>query len=263
LRSPHRSFVGQSSSSLHFQCFTSSESDVSKTKTGDNETEESTPGPQSSLTITPVHAVMAYHLSLDHLSCIRGRLAPGTKMAFIPELSYEDHCVSEISTSYCLSSEIYFHRGTFLQKQEVDCYLHRQEENQPEHFTTCPHQILTVSAPQFTISNSMQEVSSRLTNNPPRCASHGSETWSNTQGQDAQIVSCRICHSEAECVLKLHCRSLRIRYTCYRDLGPGMDPSHPKWLALLTGKGTLVTRSTSWKYIQGSGIRPTTCGDVV
>ncbi|KAL7818360.1 hypothetical protein V8C26DRAFT_397446 [Trichoderma gracile] len=237
LRSPNRAFVEQSPTSLRFQCFTSSQSDVSKPETGDNETEESTLGPQSSLTITPVHAVMAYHLSLDHLNCIRGRLKPGTARAFIPELSYEDDCSSEIGTRYCLSNEIYFHRGTFLQKQEVDCYLHRQDDNQPEHFTTCPHQSLTVSVPQFTIRNNMQEVSARLINNPPRCASHGSETWSNTQGQYAQIVSCKICHSDAECVLKLHCRSLRIRYTCYRDLGPGMDSSHHKWLALLTGKG--------------------------
>ncbi|PTB76958.1 hypothetical protein M440DRAFT_1438659 [Trichoderma longibrachiatum ATCC 18648] len=180
---------------------------------------------------------MAYHLSLDHLECIRGRLKPGTAMAFIPELSQKDDCASEIGTSYSWSNEIYFHQGTFLQKQEIDCYQHRQDANQPQHFTACPHQSLTVSAPRFTFRNNMQEASALLINDPPRCASHQSEKWRNSQGQYAQIVSCPICHSDAECILKLHGRSLRIRYTCYRDLGPGTDLRQCKWLALLTGEG--------------------------
>ncbi|KAL6852148.1 hypothetical protein J3F83DRAFT_756733 [Trichoderma novae-zelandiae] len=195
-------------------------------------------GLQSALTLVPIHSVMAYHLSLDHLECIRGRLSPGTKTAFIPELSYEDGCVSESLTDYSWSNEIYFSKGSFLQKQEIDCYQSRADENRPESFTACPHRSLTISTPEFTINNNMVEVSARVTNHPPRCASHGSEKWSNFDGKYAQLVTCTICHADAECVLELHDRSLRIRYTCYRDLGPGVDSGHSKWLALLTGQGS-------------------------
>lgn len=149
LRSPNRGLLGQSRTLLWTQGFTPSDNHDLKTKVGNHEAGESTPGPESALTITPVHAVMAYHLSLDHLECIRGRLKPGTAMAFIPELSQKDNCASEIGTSYSWSNEIYFHQGTFLQKQEIDCYQHRQDANQPQHFTACPHQSLTVSAPRF------------------------------------------------------------------------------------------------------------------
>ncbi|KAL7813422.1 hypothetical protein V8C26DRAFT_421620 [Trichoderma gracile] len=193
---------------------------------------------QSALTLAPIHANMAYHLSIDHLACIRGRLSPDITRAFVPELSFKDRCTSETGTEYSWSSEIYFDKGSFLQKQEMDCYQVRGDENQPQSFTACPHQSLTISTPRFAIRDGMVEVSACITNCPQQCTTHESEQWSNFHGQYAQVVGCSICYSDAECILQLHDRSLHIRYTCYKDLGPGTDSQHYKWLALLTGLGS-------------------------
>lgn len=51
------------------------------------------------------------------------------------------------------------------------------------------------------------------------------------------MVVCTICHADAECIVELNSRTLRISYICYKDLGPGLDARHPKWLSLLTGEG--------------------------
>ena len=193
---------------------------------------------QSAPTLDPIHANMAYHLSINHLACIRGRLSPDTNRAFIPELSIADRCTSENGMNYSWSSEIYFDKGSFLQKQEMDCYQTRGDENQPQTFTPCPHQSLTISTPRFAIKDGKVEVSAYITNRPPRCTLHESEQWSNFHGQYAQVVGCTICYSDAECILELHDRSLHIRYTCYKDLGPGTHSRHSKWLALLTGLGS-------------------------
>ncbi|TFB01040.1 hypothetical protein CCMA1212_006899 [Trichoderma ghanense] len=216
----------------------STEFSLRMAETGDLKAEDSLVGLQSSLTLVPIHSIMAYHLSMHHLACIRGQLSPGTKRAFIPELSFEDRCTSERGTDYSWSSEIYFDDGGFLQKQEMHCYQSRGDDNRPESFTACPHQSLTISTPRFAIQNGMVEVSAHITNYPPRCTSHESEKWSNFHGQYAQVVSCTICHSDAECILELHDRSLHIRYTCYKDLGPGVDLQNSKWLAVLTSLGS-------------------------
>ena len=181
---------------------------------------------------------MAYHLSSNHLACIHGGLGPGTKRAFIPKLSFKDTCTSENGTTYIWTSEIYFNKGDFLQKQELVCYQSRSDDNRPQSFTACPHQSLTISAPKFAIKNGMVEVSAQITNYPPRCTSHDSEQWSNFDGQYAQVVGCTICHSDAECTLELYDRSLLTTYTCYKDLGPGVDSQNSKWIALLTGLGS-------------------------
>ncbi|KAL7784633.1 hypothetical protein V8C37DRAFT_395495 [Trichoderma ceciliae] len=208
-----------------------------ETESRDSEAWELSFSLQSALTLAPIHSTMSYHLSLDHLDCIRRRLNPGTKKAFIPELSCKDSCTSEQGTSYRWSSEIYFRKGSFLQKQEITCFLTEGFENPAEDFTGCPHQSLTISTPEFKVNNNMLEVQAWVTNHPPRCASHTRQKWSNCHGPYTQIVICRICHSDAECVLELRNRSFYIRYTCYRNLGLGMDPTHSKWLALLTGEG--------------------------
>jgi hypothetical protein len=192
----------------------------------------------SALTLAPIHSAMRYHLSLDNLNCIRRKLSSGVTRKFINRLSCEDSATSEKDTSYYWSSEIYFREGTFLQRQEINCYLSQVRESPAEYFTGCPHQSISISKPEFTIKDGMLEVQAWVTNHPPRCASHEREKWSNFQGQYAQMTVCNICHSDAECTLELENNNFHIRYTCYRDLGPGKDPSHPKWLALLTGEGS-------------------------
>lgn len=62
------------------------------------------------------------------------------------------------------------------------------------------------------------------------------EKWNSKDGYFNQLMACEICHSDAECVLRLDARWLSMRYTCYRALGPGTE-SDPRWVALLTGEG--------------------------
>lgn len=209
----------------------------SETLLDDSEAEELPLDVKSALTLVPIHRVIAFHLSLDNLSCIRRRLDPNTKIAFIPELYHKDTATSDQRTGYYWSNEIYFRKGRFLQKQEISGGLSEGYENPAEHFTGCPHQSLSVATPTFTTKNGLLQVQTWVTNYPPRCPSHSRERWSNSQGPYSQVVSCTICHSDAECVLKLEHSTLYIRYTCYRDLGPGTDPDHYKWTSLLTGEG--------------------------
>lgn len=192
---------------------------------------------QSGHTLTPIHWVIPYHLAFEHLHCIRGRLGHKNKKAFVPELSCSGNATSAQGTIYYWSNEIYFYKGTFLQKQKISCHLYGTDKNLPEHFSGCPHHSLSVSKPVFGKRNGLFEVQACVTNNPPRCPSHPKLRWSNFQGNHAQMVVCTICHSDAECTLELDGSNFNVQYTCYRDLGPGTDPTHSKWLSMLTGQG--------------------------
>jgi hypothetical protein len=192
---------------------------------------------QSALTLAPIHFAVSYHLSLDNLRCIRSRLASTAKTIFIKELFCEGEATSTRDVNYDWSNEIYFTKGTFLQKQEIICYI--DDKRAPtQHFFCCPHQSLSISSPSFNNKGELFEVQAWVTNQPRRCAAHAKERWSSSQGRHAQVAVCMICHSNAECVLQLYDTSLLVRYTCYRDLGPGTDLNHPKWHSLLTGEGT-------------------------
>lgn len=204
---------------------------------GDSNAGTSSSSTQSALTLVPIHSAISYHLSLDNLRCIRRRIPEEVEKVCIKDLSYEDKCTSVTSTSYRWSNEIYFYRGTFLQKQKIICSLPKGYENSPESFTACPHQSLSISAPEFLIENNLDKVQACLIYNPPRCSHHLTEKWSNTHGPYAKITACTICHLVSECSLKLRNRNFCIKYTCYKDLGPGTDLHHPKWLASLTGAG--------------------------
>lgn len=80
-----------------------------------------------------------------------------------------------------------------------------------------------------------------ITNRPPRCPNHPTEQWSSLRGKHVQMVTCEICHSDAECVLELGSGGwLYARYTCYRELGDGENFENRQWLSLLTGQGYSV-----------------------
>lgn len=192
----------------------------------------------SALTLTPVHTTMSYHLSLNHLDCVRHEVSPTTtKAVVITELSCKDSSVSREYGYYDWLSDIYFRNGTFLQRQKMQCQL-SDRNKKSEYFAGCPHQSLCISPPNFAHKDGMLEIQTTVNNQPPRCASHPIEEWNSSQGRYAQIVVCTICHSDAECTLEVSGAYLKIEYTCYRDLGPGISPTHPKWLALLAGEGS-------------------------
>lgn len=194
-------------------------------------------GLQSALTLVPIHRVMQYHLSFDNIHCASRQMSSTTERYFIPDLSHSGTATSDKYTEYNWTSDLYFDKGTFLQKQEMNCIYYEKYEGPPEHFRGCPHQSLSIFTPKFRKRDGMLEVQAWVTSQPPRCPSHPMENWSSFQGPYTHIVACTICHSNAEWEFMLRGRHLYVRFTCYRDLGNGMDPNDPKWLSLLTGQG--------------------------
>lgn len=202
---------------------------------------------QSAHTLVPIHPAVQSHLSLDHLDCVRRQrgLKWYTAATYIPELSDGGHSqMKSGSTFNYWSNEVYFARGTFLQKQEVSCWQ-REDSKSSICLTNCPHQALDISEPVFSsqlVENNGSDpevhIQACITNHPPRCPAHVSEKWSSVQGAYTQVIGCTICHSDAECEVTLYEDYFLVRYTSYRDLGPGiaMSPSHPKWRPLLTGE---------------------------
>uniref|UniRef100_A0A8H7TVR1 Uncharacterized protein n=1 Tax=Bionectria ochroleuca TaxID=29856 RepID=A0A8H7TVR1_BIOOC len=193
----------------------------------------------SASTLAPVHSLMTYHLSFEHLSCIRRKL--GDKMqktSYVPELSWKDSVTSMDGVDYEMLSEVYTSKGEFLQRQQIRLRYGRGDSSpNGEQLFGCPHQSVRISSPVRNKRSSLVDVKVDISHHPPRCASHKSRTWCNLEGQYAHIAVCTICHSDAELQLRMNTHYLIIVYTCYRSLGTAEDSSDPKWKALLTGEG--------------------------
>ncbi|KAL7897427.1 hypothetical protein HDV64DRAFT_252669 [Trichoderma sp. TUCIM 5745] len=229
LRTPNRGYLEQP----HYSGLRALERLINPTT---NETALVT-GVSSALTLLPIHNVVNYHLSLDHLTCVRRHFDPRSDTDLVESLSCSDKHVSRQYCYYYWLNDIYFRRGTFIQRQQMRCHVSDRARNS-EYFAGCPHQSLRIHTPRFEYKNGMLEIRTKISNNPPRCEIHPTESWGSSQGPYAQIVVCTICHSDAECTLQVDGAYLKIEYTCYRDLGPGTSPTDPKWLALLIGEGT-------------------------
>lgn len=191
---------------------------------------------QSVDTLTPIHPTMPYHLAFYHLECIRRRLDPDVKMAFIPELScggtssfYHD------GPRYTWSSEIYFDNGTFLQKQELSWILNENTNCGTLELAQCSHINLKIRAPWFKDVDGFLIAHAWLSFQPNHFEIWGFKRWTSKMGRFARISQCMLCHSDHEQTLELVGRQLHIRNTCYRDLGPATDRSIPRWITLLTG----------------------------
>ncbi|EHK21548.1 uncharacterized protein TRIVIDRAFT_52268, partial [Trichoderma virens Gv29-8] len=197
-------------------------------------------------TLKPIHYSMQYHLSFDNLNCIRRQLGSKNERTFIPELSIAGGACSDEDTLYQWSSEIYLDNGTFLQKQNIRTAFYKDGEYSPEHYIGCPHQSLSVYTPEFWDNDGLLEVEAWVMSKPSRCASHSMQKWSNSQGPYTHITSCTICHSDTESYIQLNGCYLDVKYTCFRDLGTGMDPSDSKWLSLLTGEG--ITHRPEYEF---------------
>ncbi|CAG9997906.1 unnamed protein product [Clonostachys byssicola] len=193
----------------------------------------------SASTLAPVHSLMTYHLSFEHLSCIRRKLGDEMQNTrYIPELSWKDSVTSTKGVDYEMLSEVYTSKGEFLQRQQVRLRYGRGDSSpNGEQFFGCPHQSVRLSSPVRDERSSLIDVRVDVSHNPPRCASHTSQRWCNLEGQYAHIAVCAICHSDAELQLKMSTHYLIVVYTCYRSLGTAKDPADPKWNALLTGEG--------------------------
>lgn len=194
-------------------------------------------GYKSEHTLTPIHPIVQCHIALDHLDCVHRRrgLGPGATTIFIDELSSSRTETHADNTSYKWSSEVYYAKhGTFLQRQQIRCYVSRSRENSLR-FTRCPYESLQISKPVFSSDGHAQMI---ITNYPQRCQLHASEIWNTRDGTYAQVTHCAICYSDAECTIQLREEyDVDVRYTCFKDLGSGtkMDLIQSKWKPLLTG----------------------------
>lgn len=123
----------------------------------------------SASTLAPVHSLMAYHLSFEHLSCIRRKL--GDKMQktkHIPELSWEDEVNSTHGVDYEMLSEVYTCKGEFLQRQQIRLsYGSGDSSPNGEQFFGCPHQSVRVSSPVRKKTSNLIDVQVDISHNPP------------------------------------------------------------------------------------------------
>jgi hypothetical protein len=195
---------------------------------------------QSVRTLTPSHPNMPHHLAFYHLHCIRRQLGPNVRKAFITELSCKG-VFNHNELVYAWSSEVYFDRTTFLQKQEVNCVMRQGSRPQEITLTSCPHHDLRIEEPIFKNMDGFTDVEithwgyDRQRRSRRRVQTFGN--WSGSQGLYHGAEVCSICYADAEYTFECVNDQLYVRFVCYKDLGPGNDRNSPKWLSLFTGVG--------------------------
>lgn len=199
---------------------------------------------QSAHTLVPIHPAVQFHLSLDHLDCVRRQrqLGPRSPLTNIKELDCNVSITPWMIGEFYWSNEVYYMDGTFLQKQSIQCWRNERDQR-PIQLTACPHQSLEISGHVFSHIKTSDtwgpkaKVELNIANQPPRCPSHAAETWNSLQGNYTQLTSCTKCHSYADCEIEMLGTLFSVTFTCYKNLGSGVksDVKHPKWLPLLTG----------------------------
>lgn len=204
-----------------------------------------TPSPafRSASTLAPIHHSVPYHLSLDHIDCVRQRrgLGPQSGPILITELSDQGELNHPNFVYKYWSSEVIFHAGRFLQEEHF-IYLVNPRCNSPAYLAGCPHQSVSVSKLVFRegpLTVVSRHVKAQIATRPPHCPQHSPQAWNSDQGVWRHLSVCTVCHANAVCEIELQTSgALRVQYTCYRDLGRGVkaDPNQPKWRPLLTGE---------------------------
>ncbi|KAH0494728.1 hypothetical protein TgHK011_008319 [Trichoderma gracile] len=187
------------------------------------------------LPLLPLHWSMSDHLSFDKLASARRPLNSSNGPVVVPELSSKGYILTDTNARFDWFSQIYFHNGSFEQRCRVASQIHR---GSLEHYIACPHQSISVSEPTFGEKNGHQEVGAWVTARPPRCPSHPMERWADRSGPYTHRTACRICDVDVECSIDVRKGIfMRVMFACRRGLGAGLDPSDPKWVALMTGNG--------------------------
>jgi hypothetical protein len=205
---------------------------------------------RSANTLAPIHQHVPYHLSLDHIDCVRHqrKLGPQSRPILIPELSAEGRLHHTHFVYIYWSSEVYFDAGTFLQKEHF-VYLMNPWTNRPVYLAGCPHQSVSISWLVFGVPGAPPPLVPRYVQaqiaTRPHCPLNAHQAWNSEQGCWKHVSACTVCHVDAVCQIELKTDgSLRGQYTCYRDLGRGVKaaPNQPKWRPLLTGNNDANTR---------------------
>ncbi|KAK6223990.1 hypothetical protein LQW54_000136 [Pestalotiopsis sp. IQ-011] len=201
-------------------------------------------------TLTPLHPTMPYHLAFYHLDCVRRELFPdpdSREVAFVSQLSCSGtaqfyggtSAIYRNSPEYTWSSEVYFDKGTFLQRQEISCLV--GEPKQPPRFlrnfefTACPHHKFRVNHVRVRVKRSGSFVAEGMVylNKHSASAAH----WhSKKDGPYVRAVLCTSCDTDHEQILAVTGGQLSIRVTTYKVLGTGRDQGGPEWSSALYGE---------------------------
>lgn len=185
--------------------------------------------------LLPLHWSVSDHVSFDKLARARRQVNSPNVPVIVPELCSKGYILTDTLARFDWFSRIYFHKGSFEQRSRVTSQIHR---GSLEHYIACPHQSISVSEPTFGEKNGNQEVQAWVTARPPRCESHPMERWDDRSGPYIHRTACGICDVDVECTIDVRKGYfMRVRFTCRRGLGAGLDPSDPKWVALMTGNG--------------------------
>ena len=193
----------------------------------------------SSQTIPPLHPVIPYHLSHNHLNCIHRQRAGNDDSSnfFIRSLSAsgEDRPPNRATSNW--SNCIFFRNQTFLQIQSIGIVHRLHNQGESHHFTPCPHQRLSITAPVFERKAGRYEVTVTIVDQKHGCPARTSVDWSSQQGDHLQLYSCEICHCDAEFRLEYSGQKhIHIAYVCYKNLGSGTDPTSDHWLTVIGRK---------------------------
>lgn len=195
---------------------------------------------QSVRTLIPSHPHMPYHFAFYHLHCIRRQLGLSVRKAFITELSCKG-VFSHNGLEYTWLSDVYFDKGTFLQKQKVSYVIGQDSRSQEIRLISCPHHDLRIEKPIFKNMDGFTDVEITLweyqRQDKSRQKVQACGKWSGSQGRYHGPIVCSICYADAEYTFECVYDQLHVRFVCYKDLGPGDDRNNTKWLSLAAGVG--------------------------
>ncbi|KAK8078600.1 hypothetical protein PG996_004770 [Apiospora saccharicola] len=212
-------------------------------------------------TLKPLHASMPYHLAFYHLDVarrhldlhLRDRISSGPVNLTMYTCSGEVH-TSQSSHNYTWSSELYFWR-TFMQKQEISYIVKARDTTNTKDIaiSMCPHLAMKLRVEtneEHSGGSGVLTASARYAFGPARYRGDQVYGWNSTTsgGRFAEVQNCTRCHCDLEQSLEVRGREVHVRFTVYRDLGPGLDRFHPKWNSLLTGKGMVQRRGAKYCF---------------
>ncbi|KAK8093357.1 hypothetical protein PG997_000042 [Apiospora hydei] len=142
---------------------------------------------------------------------------------------------------YAWSSELYFEKKEFLQKQEIRYVLDvHSPVSRGIDITMCPHITHSLADVKLQIQDGWLRASAHLSQKYHIYGQHSTNTtqWKSTEDRLVQVHYCEICHCDLERTLEVRGRELHARFTVYRNLGAGTDRFDGKWISLLTGFGS-------------------------
>lgn len=195
---------------------------------------------------------MPYHLAYYHLHCARKDLRSTNNTRTIKVASLSCKGESDLGTKGAWlewSSEVYYDKGTFLQKEEVLFLMDKEALASDIWLDTCPHRRLRIRTPIFGIMDGFTHVRVQIVHVPqepwkpyrrppyslgaddavwPKC-------WESHLGIYYESAPCLSCYTDADTTMEVVEDQLQVRHICYKDLGSGREPTDIKWRATLPG----------------------------